>query len=103
MAKRVIWTNTAKKARRAILEYWITHNRSKTYSKKLSVLLREKINLIESKNYIGKPTNFDDVRATLIIISHLTIFYKININEIIIVGIWDNRRNPEDLLKNLEF
>ncbi len=59
MAKRVIWTNTAKKARRAILEYWITNNQSKTYSKKLSVLLREKINLIKAQNYIGKPTNFD--------------------------------------------
>ncbi len=100
MAKRVIWTNTAKKARRAILEYWITHNRSKTYSKKLSVSLKEKIYLIASQNYIGKPTNFDNVRATLI--SHFTIFYKVEINEIIIVGIWDNRRNPEDLLKNLE-
>ncbi len=100
MAKRVIWTNTAKKARRAILEYWITHNRSKTYSKKLSVLLKEKINLIASKNYIGKPTNFDNVRATLI--DHFTVFYRVEINEIIIAGIWDNRRNPEDLLKNLE-
>ncbi len=57
MAKRVIWTNTAKKARRAILEYWITHNRSKTYSKKLSVSLKEKIYLIASQNYIGKPTH----------------------------------------------
>ncbi len=99
MAKRVIWTNTAK-TRRNILEYWITHNQSKTYSKKLSVLLKEKIDLIKSQNYIGKPTNFDDIRATLI--SHFTIFYKTGINEIIIVGIWDNRRNPDDLLKNLE-
>jgi len=101
MAKRIIWTNTAKQARRDILQYWINHNKSKTYSKKLSVLLREKISLIKSQTYIGKPTDFKDVRATLI--SHFTIFYKINTDEIIIVGIWDNRRNPEDLLKNLDF
>ena len=43
MAKQVIWTDTAKQARRDILVYWITHNGSKTYSKKLSVLLREKL------------------------------------------------------------
>ena len=67
----------------------------------MSVLFRKKINLIKSQNYIGKPINFDEVRATFI--SQFTIFYKINVNEIIIVGIWDNRRNPEDLLKNLEF
>jgi plasmid stabilization system protein ParE len=101
MAKRIIWTNTAKQARRDILQYWINHNKSKAYSKKLSILLREKISLIKSQNYIGKPTDFEDVRATLI--SHFTIFYKITPEEIIIVGIWDNRRNPEDLLKNLEF
>ena len=69
--------------------------------KKLSALLKEKTNLIRDQNYIGKPTNFKDVRATLI--SHFTVFYKINPEEIIISGIWDNRRNPEDLLKNLEF
>ena len=101
MAKRIIWTNTAKQARHDILQFWINHNKSKTYSQKLSVLLKEKINLIRDQNYIGKPANFKDVRATLI--SHFTVFYKINSEEIIIAGIWDNRRNPEDLLKNLEF
>jgi toxin YoeB len=101
MAKRITWTNTAKQSRRAILQFWINHNKSKTYSQKLSFLLKEKINLIRDQNYVGKPTNFKDIRATLI--NHFTIFYKINPDEIIIVGIWDNRRNPEDLLKNLEF
>lgn len=46
MVKRIVWTETAKKARREILEYWIKHNGSKTY--------------------------------------------------------WDNRRNPDDLHKNIE-
>ena len=43
MAKRVIWTATAKKARREILEYWMIRNESNAYSKKLSLLFREKI------------------------------------------------------------
>jgi hypothetical protein len=30
MAKRIVWTNTAKKARRDILEYWIKHNGTNT-------------------------------------------------------------------------
>ncbi len=74
MAKRVTWTNSAKQARRDILQFWIDRNKSKAYSKKLSVLLRDKINLISDQNYIGKPTNFKDVRATLI--SHFTISIK---------------------------
>jgi hypothetical protein len=38
MAKRIVWTNTAKKARRDILEYWIKHTGTNTYSKKLAKL-----------------------------------------------------------------
>jgi len=100
MAKKVVWTKTAEKARREILQYWIVHNRSKAYSLKLSVLFKEKIELLKSQNYLGKPTDFDELRGTLV--NHFTIFYKITESHIIIVGIWDNRRNPDDLHKNLE-
>ena len=100
MAKRVSWTETAKKARREILDYWLQQNNSKTYSRKLSTLLKRKVELIRSQNYVGKPTNYKDVRATLV--HHFTLFYKVTEQEIIIVGIWDNRRNPDDLYKNIE-
>jgi len=56
--------------------------------------------LLESGNYLGKPTDFKDVRVSLV--SHFSIFYKVLEKEIIIVGMWDNRRNPDDLLANLE-
>ena len=100
MAKQVIWTNTAKQARKEILQYWIRYNGSNIYSKKLSQLIRRKVKLIQSECYLGKPTDFDDVRVSLI--SHFSLFYKVNEINIIIVGVWDNRRNPEDLHKNLE-
>ena len=100
MAKRIVWTNTAAKARREMLEYWITHNGSKTYSKKLSALFRERVDLIKEQNYLGKPTDISGIRVTLV--SHFSIFYKVDGNDITIVGLWDNRRNPDDLLENLE-
>ena len=100
MAKRIIWTNTVAKARREILEYWIAHNGSKIYSKKLSVLFKERVNLIKEQNYLGKPTDISGIRVTLV--SHFSIFYKVNEADITIVGLWDNRRNPDDLLENLE-
>lgn len=100
MAKRVIWTQTAKKSRREILEYWIKHNGSDTYSRKLSMLFKKKVTLLQSERYLGKPTDFKDVRVSLV--NHFSLFYKVNQTEIIIVGVWDNRRNPDDLLKNLE-
>lgn len=100
MAKRIVWTNTAKKARRDILEYWIKHNGTNTYSKKLAKLFRIKVALLQSGHYLGKSTDFKDARVSLV--SHFSIFYKVGDEEIIIVGIWDNRRNPDDLHKNLE-
>lgn len=100
MAKRVIWTNTARKARREILEYWIKRNGSNTYSKNLSKLFRIKVALLQAGHYLGKPTDFKDVRVSLV--SHFSIFYKVREEDIVIVGIWDNRRNPDDLHKNLE-
>jgi plasmid stabilization system protein ParE len=100
MAKRIIWTNTAKKARRDILEYWINHNGSNTYSKNLSKLFRIKVALLQSGHYQGKPTDFKAVRVSLV--RHFSIFYKVGEEQIVIVGIWDNRRNPDDLHKNLE-
>lgn len=100
MVKRIVWTNTARKARREILEYWINHNGTDTYSKKLSRLFRIKVALLQSGHYLGKPTDFNDVRVSLV--NHFSIFYKVREEEIIIVGVWDNRRNPDDLHKNLE-
>ena len=100
MAKRVIWTDTAKKARRSILEYWINYNGSSIYSKRLSKLFRIKISLLQSEKYLGKPTDFKDIRVSLV--SHFSIFYSVTDSEIVIVGIWDNRRNPDDLRRNLE-
>lgn len=100
MAKRVIWTNTSKKARREILEYWIKRNHSNSYSKKLSKLFRKKTALLQSEAYLGKPTDFENVRVSLV--NNYSLFYKVDREVIIIVGIWDNRRNPEDLRKNLE-
>lgn len=100
MAKRIVWTQTAKQARKEILEYWIKHNGSAIYSKRLSKLFRIKVSLLHSEHYLGKPTDFKNIRVSLV--SHFSIFYKLLNDEIIIVGIWDNRRNPNDLYKNIE-
>jgi hypothetical protein len=43
MAKRnVIWTRTADIQFAGILEYWVKHNKSTTYSKKLIKLVSER-------------------------------------------------------------
>ncbi len=99
MATRVIWTTAAQLARKSILEFWIENNKSKTYSRKLSKQFRARTFYLSEHNYVGKPTGFKDVKVTFV--AHFSMFYKVNPTEIIIVGLWDNRRNPDDLQKNL--
>mgnify|MGYP001544583468 FL=1 len=65
MVKRIVWTNTAKKARRDILEYWIKHNGSNTNSKNLSRLIRIKVALLRSEHYLGKPMDFKEITLSL--------------------------------------
>ena len=100
MAKQIVWTITAQEAIKAILEFWIKHNKSKTYSRKLAKQFRARTAYLSKNNYLGKPTDFKDVHVTFV--SHFSLFYKVTPSEIIIVGIWDNRRNPEDLIKNID-
>ena len=50
---------------------------------------------------MGKPTGSNEVRGT--VFNYFTTFYKVTSSQIIIIaGIWDNRRNPGDLHKNVK-
>lgn len=58
MAKRVVWTLTAKIQRREILAYWIKRNGNKRYSKRISFIIRRRIKYLAAFNYLGKPTDW---------------------------------------------
>ena len=95
MAKRVIWSLRAKTAFSEILEYWDHRNKSKTYSKKLNKLVKEALKLIQLHPLLGKPTDIDSVRIKVVRDYH--IFYEIKDNDIIILIIWDTRRDERKL------
>ena len=60
--KKVIWSKRAHLDRIEILEYWIEHNQSKTYSEKLFKLFKEASNLIGQYPNIGRPTDLPSTR-----------------------------------------
>jgi hypothetical protein len=96
MAKKpVVWTERAKKEKRIILQFWVDYNQNKTYASQLNIDFTKQAELIGIFNHLGKPTDFKDVRVSFI--GNFSLLYKIEIEEIVIVGIWDNRRNPDDL------
>jgi toxin YoeB len=95
MAKRKItWTKKANSERKEILEYWIDRNKSKTFSIKLNRLIIENLRLIMSKPEIGKKTELENVRIR--IIRDYLLIYEMKENEIIVLSIWDGRRNPKN-------
>ena len=95
MAKKVTWTLRALKDRKKILQYWINRNKSDRYSFQLDHLIRESISLISNFPDIGKPTNDDTIRIK--IIKDYFILYEIFEDEIIILTLWDSRRDPGNL------
>ena len=101
MAKRnVIWTRTADLQFVGILEYWVKRNKSNAYSKKLVKLVSERTKQIADKPLIYKATDFKEVRVASL--GNFSIYYKVSEKEIIITAFWDNRQDPEKLLKILE-
>lgn len=101
MAKRnVIWTKTADLQFVGILEYWVKRNKSNTYSKKLVKLVSDRTKQIAEMPLICKATNFKDVRVASL--GNFSIYYKASEKEIIITAFWDNRQDPQKLLKMLE-
>jgi plasmid stabilization system protein ParE len=98
--KKIIWTETAARQRRSILEYWLHRNQSPTYSLKLLQLSNEKANLIADNPLIYKAAEFPNTHVAGM--GHFSLFYKIKADTIIITAFWDNRQDPKQLLKHLK-
>ena len=100
MAKRnVVWTRTADIQYVGILAYWIKRNGSSVFSKKLVELVSERTQQIAQNPLLYKRTDLNDTRVASL--GNFSIYYKFNDTEIIITAFWDNRQNPEKLLKML--
>ena len=95
----IFWTNTALKQRNYTFEYQNDRNKSAAYSKKLNLSIKERIDILKTNPALGKRTAYNKVRV--ISLGHYSILYKKVDLKIIITGFWDNRQNPDTLLKFL--
>lgn len=95
VARRIIWTATAKLQLQEIFEYFNFRNKSKTYSLKLNRIIQSEIKSLLLQSNIGKKTDAINVRGLLI--ENYYVFYQINQKDIIILSVWDTRQNPNKL------
>ncbi|HTN20181.1 MAG TPA: type II toxin-antitoxin system RelE/ParE family toxin [Pelobium sp.] len=101
MAKKtVVWTVTAIRQRRNILEYWVQHNSSTQYSKKLVKAINLRVGIIAKHPEVGKQTSMSETRESAM--GNFSLYYKIIEDKIVIMAFWDNRQNPDEVLKLLE-
>ena len=95
MVKRKIeWLAEAKLDLKVVLDFYIERNGSAIYSKKLNSRFNNSIQLLAKNPFIGNKTRFDNVRS--LIKDDYQIIYEIFDMSILILIIWDCRRNPDD-------
>ncbi|MCE2964045.1 MAG: type II toxin-antitoxin system RelE/ParE family toxin [Chitinophagales bacterium] len=99
MVKRIVWSKFALENKLEILKYWNHRNKSNVYSKKLNKLFISYTRLIRDYESLGRKTS--DPKVRFIIISNYLMFFEVHKEEIHILHIWDTRRNPEDLIYEL--
>jgi plasmid stabilization system protein ParE len=101
MAQRTVtWTRTADIQYAGILEYWVSNNKSTTYSKKLVKLVSDRTRQIAQSPFAFKAVEFPDTRVASL--GNFSVFYKVYDKEILITAFWDNRQDPSKLLEVLK-
>ena len=95
MAKyKIEWSIEARLDLIDILEFYINRNSSNSYSQKLNSKISRSLKLITNNPLIGLKSQIESVRV--LITGEFQIVYEISDNIILIVMIWDCRRDPGD-------
>lgn len=95
-SRKVVWTETAAKQRREILQYWTARNKSTQYAEKLIRITAARIKVILTHPESYKETIYPETRVSAM--GHFSILYKLKEDKIIITAFWDNRQDPKKLL-----
>ncbi len=91
---KVEWSIEARLDLLDILEFYFERNGNANYSRKLNSKINKSIKLVTKNPLLGLQTDIDSVRA--IVTGDYQIIYEITANILLIVMVWDCRRNPDD-------
>lgn len=95
MAKKVKWTTKSIIDRTNIYKYWLERNQSNIYPDKLEQLFEKSANLISEYPYIGIRTDYCETYSK--VVQYYKIFYRVNVDEIQILRVWDSRQDPDNI------
>lgn len=97
--KRIVWTKEARTDFKATLAFYNDRNGSSTYSIKLAEQIFKAIEKLQTSNHLGIRTSDPEVRV--LIKDTFSIFYELKEDVVLVLVIWDSRRNPDELKKYL--
>jgi plasmid stabilization system protein ParE len=98
MAKfKIEWSVDARLDLFDILEFFLKRNGSSAYSIRLNKSINKNIQHLSKNPFLGIQTDYESVRT--LISGEFQIIYEIIEDTILIIMVWDLRRNPEE--KNL--
>jgi plasmid stabilization system protein ParE len=91
---KIEWSKEARLDLLDILEFYVKRNGSSLYSIKLNSQINNSIKSLVRNPSLGKLTEYKAVRA--LITGDYQIIYEVFDGLLLILMIWDCRRNPED-------
>jgi len=95
MAKyKITWAHEARMDLYSILEFYYKRNGNVTYSSKLNSRIQKRVGLLSKNPFIGVQTGYESVRV--LIVDEFQIIYEVFNQLILIIMVWDSRRNPEE-------
>ncbi|HPT01098.1 MAG TPA: type II toxin-antitoxin system RelE/ParE family toxin [Bacteroidales bacterium] len=95
---KIEWSVEAKSDLFDILEFYHSRNGNTIYSKKLYLKINKSISLLAKNPFLGKQT--DDPSVRVLMTGDYQILYEVFENFLLIVMIWDSRRDPEDKISD---
>ena len=93
--KKVIWVKKAKHQLFSIMDYNDEQNKSDFYSLKVEREIRKKLLKLDFSVSLPQKTSLENVYYFTY--NHISILFSFNDEFIIILMVWDDRRNPKDL------
>jgi len=90
---KIDWSAEARLDLKDILDFYLKQNRTATYSVHLNSEIIKSINLISNNPLICIDTDYDSVKT--FIKGDYEIIYEIIEQSVLIIMIWDCRRDPE--------
>lgn len=83
-----------------IYSFWEDYTKSTTYSKKINLEIKNTIEIIKSNpngfSLVEIGSEIKNIRSANIL-GVFSLFYQVRENDILILLLWDNRRNPQEV------